>query len=543
MSSPPDIDPYAVLGVSKDATITEIRAAHRKRVLKCHPDKILDESQRNVAQDEFQRVQQAYELLSDEGRRTRHDQKVKLAELKREILERRRTESYSSPRGSGASSREFRDGHIVEERVPVEVFLDEALRFTDEPRPMARKYEEFGKRPKSRPTEDKKKVRVPTSSDRAAKELRDNAKASHSERQRRRDRERQRQASEKYDRFGPYMESEDDASDSSGSDIYVRLKRPSRRARESPRPQPAETSRRRERVYEDEKYDRYGSKYDSWQTKATKAEEHIERSKYENDLRPRAPRSPQRARGYEPAEPESSASRRSGRTSRSTRNRSSSRNNSYEDLESPRGYDFKPPKMPSSSTSPGHKSSIRPSLFSTRSATATAFTRSKREPSSREEPSLSKMAHESVPPRSSKLRDRYDSGYSSPSTPEMTQGSSPKVTARYKIEPDPIIIEPSSKSKYYRSTSPDRERTSRMQPKRASTFAAYAPETSPRIEVRSVRPSRTHDNVEYTRRVPNEDIKFTREIRPSDINVAPGRSSYYYSDRHPPAGRRQSTVV
>ncbi|OJJ89682.1 J domain-containing protein, partial [Aspergillus glaucus CBS 516.65] len=68
-----DIDPYAVLAVPKDATLPEIKSAHRKLVLKCHPDKIKDESLRNEAQDQFQRVQQAYELLSDPSRRTKYD--------------------------------------------------------------------------------------------------------------------------------------------------------------------------------------------------------------------------------------------------------------------------------------------------------------------------------------------------------------------------------------------------------------------------------------------------------------------------------------
>ena len=39
-SFPPD--PYKVLGVSKDAQTPEIRSAHRKLVLKCHPDKVQD---------------------------------------------------------------------------------------------------------------------------------------------------------------------------------------------------------------------------------------------------------------------------------------------------------------------------------------------------------------------------------------------------------------------------------------------------------------------------------------------------------------------
>lgn len=552
MSSPPNFDPYAVLGVTKEATVSEIRAAHRKRVLKCHPDKIQDESQRCAAQDEFQRVQQAYELLSDETRRTRYDQKAKLAELKRELIERRRTESMNamnnaSPRGSGSTApREYRDGRIVEERVPVEVFLDEAMRFTDEPRSMNRKYDEYGKRPKSKPAEEKKKTRVPTSSYRAAKELRETAKATLSDQAKRRDRERRRQASEKYDNFGAFVESDyGGASDSSDSGVYY-MKRPSRRSREpresrEPRSRPTESSsRRRGHSYVNDDYaDRY-AKHDSWQTFA---EEHIERSKYEGDHRPRGSRSPQRHRGRESAEPESSATRRSARSSRSTRNRSSSRNNSYENLESPRGYEFKPPKMTSSSTSPGHKSSIRPSLFSARTHSATAFTRPKRESSAREEPSLSKMVHETVPPRSSKLRERYDSGYSSPSTPEIPQrGHSPKVTARYKID-EPIIIEPSPKSSKYRSVSPERERPSRSTPKRSNTSYTYV-DSSPRIEVRPVRPQRTYGDVKYSPGIRDEDIRYTQEIRPSDINMSSGR--HYYSSqyhRHPPTGRRQSATA
>lgn len=544
MSSSPDFDPYTALGVSKEATLSEIRAAHRKRVLKCHPDKIQDVSQRNSAQDEFQRVQQAYELLSDETRRTRYDQKARIADLKREVLERRRTESFnSSPRGSGSTApREYRDGRVVEERVPVEVFLDEALRFTDEPRPMARKYDEYGMRSKSKMTEDKKKPRMPTSSHRAAKELRETTKATQSDQAKRRDRERRQQASEKHDNFSSFVESDDDASDSSVPGPYYTKRPPPRRTyepRES-RTRTSESTRRRDRDdYADDYADHY-AKQDSWQTFA---EEHIKQSKYEGDHRPRGSRSPPRPRGYDSPEPEMSASRRSARSSRSTRNHSSSRNNSYEDLDPPRAYEFKPPKMATSSSSPGHKSSIRPSLFSSRTASASAFHRPKRESSSREEPSLSKMAQETIPPRSSKLRDRYDSTDSSPTTPEMPKrGSSPKVTARYTID-DPVIIKPSSKSSKYRSISPDRERVPRSMPKRANTTYTYA-EPPPHIEVRSVRPQRAHGDVKYSPGIRGEDIMYTREIRPSDVNMSSGR--HHYSDqysRHPPAGRRQSATA
>jgi curved DNA-binding protein CbpA len=80
-SLPPD--PYKILGVSKDAQLPEIRSAHRKLVLKCHPDKVMDPALKAIKQDEFQRVQQAYELLSDEKERSKYDDQVKLMELRK----------------------------------------------------------------------------------------------------------------------------------------------------------------------------------------------------------------------------------------------------------------------------------------------------------------------------------------------------------------------------------------------------------------------------------------------------------------------------
>ncbi|GKT48973.1 uncharacterized protein ColSpa_09154 [Colletotrichum spaethianum] len=84
MSSLPP-DPYKTLGVSKDAQLPEIRSAHRKLVLKCHPDKVQDPTLKAQKQDEFQKVQQAYELLSNEDERAKYDENVKLAELRKEM--------------------------------------------------------------------------------------------------------------------------------------------------------------------------------------------------------------------------------------------------------------------------------------------------------------------------------------------------------------------------------------------------------------------------------------------------------------------------
>ncbi|KAJ5748259.1 uncharacterized protein N7511_009955 [Penicillium nucicola] len=535
MSSVPDIDPYAALGIAKDATLSEIRAAHRKRVLKCHPDKIQDESQRNAAQDEFQRVQQAYELLSDESRRTKYDAKInRLAELKAE-LERRRTESYGSPRGSGSSNREYRNGRIVEERVPLEVYLDENLRFTEEPRPMSRKYEEYGMRSKTKPTEEKKKktssTPTPMSGYYASKEQRESTKATHSDRAKTRDQERRRQASAKYDTFDSYAES-DDASDSSAP-RYVFTKRtaPPRRERDSrSRPEPS----RRERYEEDDFSDNWQSKINN---KTTSAEDYIA-SKGRTS-------SPRRYRGSDSTEPDSSSSRPSGRSTRPTTRRPSvSRGNSYDYNESPR----EKPKMPTATTSPSIKSSLRPSFLNHRAATSSGFSRSKREST------LHSMVNESPSSRSSKPRDRYDSGYSSPTTPEIPlRGSSPKTHTRYKIvaEPDRVIVEPKSASSKYRSSSPERaERTSssaRQPPKRSTTYQSYPTESpsSPRIEVRPSRPSRpaSYRDADYPPRPKDKDVKYSRAYGPEDINYSPRRHYYDEDSRPSNVGRRQSAYA
>ena len=58
---------YDVLGVSHDATPTQIKKAYHKLALKEHPDKGGDE-------DKFKKIQTAYEILSDEEKRPIYDQ-------------------------------------------------------------------------------------------------------------------------------------------------------------------------------------------------------------------------------------------------------------------------------------------------------------------------------------------------------------------------------------------------------------------------------------------------------------------------------------
>lgn len=64
-------DYYEVLGVSKTATPDEIKKAYRKLAIKYHPDRNPDNKE---AEDKFKEAAEAYEVLSNEGKRQKYDQ-------------------------------------------------------------------------------------------------------------------------------------------------------------------------------------------------------------------------------------------------------------------------------------------------------------------------------------------------------------------------------------------------------------------------------------------------------------------------------------
>lgn len=76
------------LGVPKDATAQQIKTTYRKLALKFHPDKVTDESLKASAADNFHRIQQAYEILGDEDKKSRYDKMVRLAELRKDVMEK-----------------------------------------------------------------------------------------------------------------------------------------------------------------------------------------------------------------------------------------------------------------------------------------------------------------------------------------------------------------------------------------------------------------------------------------------------------------------
>ncbi|KAL9179429.1 hypothetical protein ACHAXT_008719 [Thalassiosira profunda] len=60
-------DPYEVLGVSRDASPAQIKAAYRRLAMKYHPDRVHEEEEKKKATAKFAEISAAYELLTRGG--------------------------------------------------------------------------------------------------------------------------------------------------------------------------------------------------------------------------------------------------------------------------------------------------------------------------------------------------------------------------------------------------------------------------------------------------------------------------------------------
>lgn len=237
MSSLPP-DPYKTLGVSKDAQLPEIRSAHRKLVLKCHPDKVQDATLKAQKQDEFQKVQQAYELLSDEKERQRYDDQVRVAELRKqmqakansssprttttykyEVHTAERPSSYKSSSGqtpTGAKvytsySRSYEDDSRGTRFFEPEIrTVRRESSYSDKPSKRETERERDREREREKDRERERRKQEEASIRRAEKEFKENRRAEKKAREKERDKDRKRESEEKKRHAKPYIETFED---------------------------------------------------------------------------------------------------------------------------------------------------------------------------------------------------------------------------------------------------------------------------------------------------------------------------------------------
>ena len=470
MDDPLPQSPYKTLNVPKDATLATIRSAHRKLVLSCHPDKVQDESAKKEKAEQFHQVQQAYEILSDENRRQRYDEKVKLAELRAEMAEERgsfpsrRSYDYPSPRNGSTTKFEMRGNTMYETREPASSRYDEpdvfaasyaetrpstSRKYTDDryTTSTARKTSGSGRMP-----EERKKPRAyeEEEDDRRRRERREReaeraAEAIEREqRTRRRDKDRRRDVESKSrGKFESFVE--DDVSDSEVEDRYhSKSKRDSppkkRSGDEGKKRSGDERKRSGDERRKDRDEPRRSSKrevkeaYDELEWKESLARDHINRSRDAVETLPRRPEGRNRAASTLDSRLPTVEKRSSGR--RSDSRAVSPIGRSGKDRRSPETKEPRRPSMPGASSETSKNKSYFGNSSSSRrdparSATYQPSTEVKHAPLRRSEtvPVDRMRPGNPVPLKSSNLKnmkapsDTSDS--SSESDSEMTEENQP----------------------------------------------------------------------------------------------------------------------
>lgn len=104
------IDPYEVLGISKDSTDAQIVKSFRKCALKWHPDKNLDRKQ--LAEEMFLKISQAFELLSDPAAKEAYD-RLQATKTAKAIYVQKRRQTDSANRTRLREELEKREANIA----------------------------------------------------------------------------------------------------------------------------------------------------------------------------------------------------------------------------------------------------------------------------------------------------------------------------------------------------------------------------------------------------------------------------------------------
>ena len=512
MGSPVPQDPYKALGVSKDATLANIRSVYRKLVLTCHPDKFLDETVKAQKADEFHKVQQAYELLSDEQKRTRYDEKVKLAELRAEVLR----ESGNARKAAGVydhSPRTPRTGYWEPPRREPVVEIRPKPRYYSEEPPLrthpSPRYEDHDHRSSSRRYEDmydmppasssskkasgyayKEESRSEEPRSRAQRKWKETiAKATTAEKariydDRRKSRDKDRRQNYQSKHYNARVESEEDTDSEVENFMTPRKSAEHRRRYEPIRKSKRDEDSRRKRTDDSDSSEEPDHNIHH---KVQSAAEYILKSRVKSPAddrqRPAVARSTSSRAAPPPTAPPPPPMPAVDSPKRSSARRGavSSTKNSPKERKMPEIVEAAPPSsrrgshdqsprvrpnMPTSATSP-LTSKGQPSPHHPPRAQTLDVHSSEKQPSMRRaqtSPLNTMTSPGHAPLKSSKLRETHDSGYSSPGTPDAP--APPKASYRYRVAPEPdsddsdascptiVAIDPETRRRGERDTSP-----------------------------------------------------------------------------------------
>ncbi|KAL8647728.1 MAG: hypothetical protein Q9226_006315 [Calogaya cf. arnoldii] len=483
MESPLPPDPYKALDVSKDASLATIRSAHRKLVLKTHPDKVQgDDVLKKKRAEEFHTIQQSYEILSDDAKRKAYDDRVRLATLRAEMMTERpgpRIGQDMRPMSGRSPIIEVRGGRVYEERAPRTTSYDDHGEdfFSFKPRDTRPKYDDMYTPSSSRKTstrlqEEKIRARdLEEDQERERERLRwerssvkAEKKNGYAERDRRRTTTRRSDYDSKYDsrHRGPYVE--DDSETSSGSSDTEYTHQP--RRREGPPRHRFEDVRRKDR----EETPRRDTKRvvedgypPSHEAKTHAATEYMRQAREaEIERRPETERRPAMYKGTStreirptpsptaPSEPPRRSSGRplSRRESSPPPKLSAKNRRLTEIVDPPEGR-----RMPLSSSDPKGLRGMVSSFDRekpTRSSTMTdryAEPKSPRLPRSSTMPLHRSSRHDDQPYTKSSRSKELDSGYSSPDSPPAI--SPKKTSTKFVVVEEEQEVKPRSYSNVY----------------------------------------------------------------------------------------------
>ncbi|ETN45468.1 uncharacterized protein HMPREF1541_09300 [Cyphellophora europaea CBS 101466] len=523
MSSPIPPDPYEALGVAKDADIAAIRSAHRKLVLKHHPDRIQDPALKEKGKDAFQKIQQAYEILSEPSKRARYDDQIRLATLRKEAMMRdgpttTRSQTYpmrpAPPREDFQREFSTEDGAFYETRKPRHEDVGASRdRFEEPLRTNSRKHQDYDRAASAKKATEKERSgksanwsKVQNIVNAGVRLKKDAEKSRSSKTKEGKDRERRSERSEKDNRYRQPYFSEDSDSDTAThvTSSTIKPSRPSPRAAPSSNTRPSTATRRPVHDDESEGSDHSRSK---WESNFDKTLGYLEKAAAGAGKRP--PFARHESGSYW------SSTRRSGSDS-DRRPTPTKARRSYEE-------DPRRPPMPTQNSAPsGLKARVeeripKPERRSGGSASYSprdrddyrkempSFSRSQTMPSPR--PSSKKDA---APKASSNLKhtETHDSGYgssSSPHTPDPREESPTTRTtkSRYQIV-DPAESDDDRATRIYKMHEDDVDRRRRY----------ASPE--PVNEKRRPEPSRINTVHGHTRSKGSRDSPVEPKIRRSE---------------------------